>query len=151
MQPSELHLPPKLLQCVAGPFTRRLFLTSSAQRSYEAAFHTFKPDKRLRWLQSLGTATVKLELADRLIEVEVTPLQASIAEHFESTEQLSTSVLALALGGGKSAVDERMVEEGLTFWKGLGVVKEVSEGVWRMLEIAESEAMERELSSGRGT
>ncbi|KAK4687974.1 anaphase-promoting complex subunit 2, partial [Tremellales sp. Uapishka_1] len=117
IQSSRLQLPPKL---------------QSAQQQYEAAFHHFKPDKRLRWLQQIGTANVKLELQDRVVEVEATPVQASIVELFEGEPVWTVKGLAEKLGG----VEEGLIKNGLVFWANLGVVKE-SEGGWLLLEIAE--------------
>ena len=114
-----------------------------AQRAYEAAFHSHKPDKRLRWLQSLGTATIRLELADRVVEVEATPLQASIAELFEDRDTWSVTELCEKLG----IEDEEVIVNGLTWWLEHAVVKEDA-GVWRLLDHAESveDPLIRELS-----
>jgi hypothetical protein len=112
------------------------------QQDYEAAFHHFKPDKRLRWLQHIGTAVVKLDLADRMIEVEATPLQASISELFESQDTWDPQAMSDRLG-----VDVFQIKNGLAFWANQGVVKEET-GVWKLLEYAEesvapSECMHR--------
>ncbi|ORY29102.1 hypothetical protein BCR39DRAFT_593973 [Naematelia encephala] len=113
-QASSLHLPPKL---------------AAVQEAYEAAFHRFKPDKRLRWLQNAGTPTVKLEFADRIVEVEATPIQASIAELFEQQAKWTTDELVQKLSLGNNGV----VKNALAFWASHGVVKEDG-GVWVLLE-----------------
>jgi anaphase-promoting complex subunit 2 len=100
---------------------------------YEAAFHHFKPDKRLRWLQHIGTAVVKLELEDRVVEVEATPLQASISELYEHQAIWEVQAMSEKLG-----VDVAQVRNGLAFWANEGVVKE-EDGGWRLLEIAEDQ------------
>lgn len=102
------------------------------QRQYETAFHHFKPDKRLRWLQHMGTATVKLELEDRVVEVEATPLQASIAELFERKDVWGTAALSEELG-----VDLAQTRNGLAFWASEGVIK-AEDKHWRLLEVAEA-------------
>ena len=105
------------------------------QQQYETAFHRFKPDKRLRWLQHIGTAVVKLELEDRVVEVEATPLQASISELFEEQAVWDAAAISERLG-----VDLAQVRNGLAFWANEGVVKE--EGTqWRLLEVAEAGAV----------
>lgn len=43
----------------------------------------FKPDKKLHWLPQLGTITLELELQDRTIEAEVTPLEAAVIGLFD--------------------------------------------------------------------
>ena len=101
------------------------------QQDYEAAFHHFKPDKRLRWLQHIGTAVVKLEFEDRVVEVEATPLQASISELFEAQDTWDVQAMSEKLG-----VDPFQIMNGLAFWANEGVVKEEM-GVWKLLEVAE--------------
>lgn len=61
------------------------------QARYAKAFHQFKPDKRLRWLPQLGTVEIKLELEDRTVEVEASPLQASVIELFGEESQFIIS------------------------------------------------------------
>jgi len=48
------------------------------QDRYANGFTEFKPDKKLYWLPQLGTITLELELQDRTIEAEVTPLEAAV-------------------------------------------------------------------------
>jgi anaphase-promoting complex subunit 2 len=53
------------------------------QDRYADGFTEFKPDKGLHWLPQLGTITLELELQDRTIEAEVTPLEAAVIGLFE--------------------------------------------------------------------
>ena len=53
------------------------------QDQYANEFAEFKPDKKLHWLPQLGTVTLELELQDRTIEAEVTPLEAAVIGFFE--------------------------------------------------------------------
>ncbi|ORX38980.1 hypothetical protein BD324DRAFT_618100 [Kockovaella imperatae] len=117
---SALHLPPKL---------------EEAQREYEAAFHRFKPDKHLKILQHLGSVSIRLELADRIVEVEATPLQASIAELFETRDAWSILDLGQKLG----IEDEETVTNALIWWAEHGVLKETNKGSWRLLESMEDD------------
>ncbi|WVR09240.1 hypothetical protein IAU60_006304 [Kwoniella sp. DSM 27419] len=118
VQSSSLHLPPKL---------------RTMHEAYEAAFHHFKPDKHLRFVQHLGTTHLSLELEDRVVEVEATPLQASIAELFEgkSTWSVKELVEKLEVGLGE-------VRKALAWWREQGVLKEDEAG-WVLLERAEGE------------
>jgi anaphase-promoting complex subunit 2 len=59
------------------------------QRRYQEEFHRFKPDKYLKFLPHLGTVDIKLELEDRTVEVESTPLQATIIEYFSKQRECS--------------------------------------------------------------
>ena len=110
---------------------------SRSQADYESAFHRFKPDKHLKFLQHLGTVTVKLELADRVVEVEATPLQASIAELFEHQDVWTIPDLGLKLG----VDDEEIIRNALAWWATQGVVK-MQGDTWILLERADGNAVE---------
>ncbi|WOO86035.1 Anaphase-promoting complex subunit 2 [Vanrija pseudolonga] len=114
---SSLHLTPKLEQ---------------VQSEYETAFHHFKPDKRLRWLQEMGKVTITLELEDREVTAEATPLQAAVAELFEGKARWSEEDL-----GDKLGVDGVPLRNALAHWVGYGVLKEDDDGMWRLLEVVE--------------
>lgn len=66
-----------------------LFLNYSAQSEYTKAFTHQKPDKKLRWLPQLGSVNLTIELKDRTLELEATPLQASLIELFGIEGELS--------------------------------------------------------------
>ena len=53
------------------------------QDRYALGFAEFKPDKKLHWLPQLGTISLEIELQDRTIEAEVTPLEAAVIGLFE--------------------------------------------------------------------
>ena len=53
------------------------------QQDYQKRFQTLKPDKRLRWVPNVGTVELSIELDDRTLDLEVTPLQAAIVELFQ--------------------------------------------------------------------
>lgn len=108
------------------------------EKEYEAAFHHFKPDKHLRWLQEQGTASVTLELEDRTVTVDVTPLQAAVAELFEEGDPWPEADLAKQLG-----VDVALVRSALAVWAGHGVMKGEEDGTWRVLEKLEESGDQR--------
>jgi anaphase-promoting complex subunit 2 len=69
------------------------------------------------------------------VEVEATPLQASIVELFEASSEMTVESLRQGLG-----VSESLVKAGLAWWRERGVLKEVSDGSdsrWTLLEVAE--------------
>ena len=74
---------------------------------------------------------VKLELADRTVQLEATPLQASIMEVFEDQDTWEAQAMSEKLG-----VDVFQIRNGLAFWANEGVVKE-EKGAWQLLENAE--------------
>lgn len=100
-------------------------LTCRAAIEYETAFHHFKPDKHLRWVQSLGTVHLSVALEDRVVDVIATPLQASLIELFEQQNHYVTEDLTERLG-----VSAEDVEGGLLFWSGEGVLAQDETGWW---------------------
>lgn len=59
------------------------------QDRYAKGFTEFKPDKKLHWLPQLGTITLEVELQDRTVEAEVTPLEAAVIGFFEEEGMFS--------------------------------------------------------------
>lgn len=62
------------------------------QSNYEAKFVQLKPDKKLKWLPQLGTVNLTLDLADRSLTLDVSPLQASIIELFSAQGELERAL-----------------------------------------------------------
>ncbi len=52
------------------------------QEDYAQEFTKFKPDKKLQWLNHLGTVQLDIELEYRTVSVEVPPLEAALIELF---------------------------------------------------------------------
>ncbi|KZT56877.1 hypothetical protein CALCODRAFT_542803 [Calocera cornea HHB12733] len=103
------------------------------QDTFEAEFHKFKPDKNLRWVPQLGAVSVKLDLEDRTVEVEATPIQAGVIELFSEQDTWNVEDLMAKLGG----IDRVLVQSALDFWIGEGVIKDEG-SVYRLLEQAEA-------------
>lgn len=121
-----------------------MLIRNSAQTAYERTFHRLKPDKHLRWIQHLGTALVKLELEDRVVEVEATPLQASIAELFSEKSEWTVKEVGERLMVG----DYGSVRNGLAFWANEGVLKDLGDKGWKILEVAEDVVAPSKSGSG---
>jgi len=79
-------MPPQFKEWVSCPCpwnTVTLKRFRRVQDLYENGFTEFKPDKKLHWLPQLWTVMLELELQDRTIEAEVTPLEAAVIGLFE--------------------------------------------------------------------
>jgi hypothetical protein len=59
------------------------------QTDYANEFTVFKPDKKLKWLPQLGTVQLELQLEDRVVDVDVPPLEAAFIELFSEKGLLS--------------------------------------------------------------
>ncbi|KAG6894110.1 hypothetical protein C0992_007462, partial [Termitomyces sp. T32_za158] len=103
------------------------------QEQYSQEFNIFKPDKKLRWLPHLGKVHLELQLDDRVIEADVPPLEAAFIELF--SEKTIWTVDELIEGVG--SVDRSAALNALLTWVDRGVLKEDTEGTFRLLEVAE--------------
>ncbi|KAG6917758.1 hypothetical protein DXG01_001163 [Tephrocybe rancida] len=103
------------------------------QEQYSQEFNIFKPDKQLRWLPHLGTVHLELQLDDRIVEADVPPLEAAFIELF--SEKTVWTVDELISGVG--SVNRSAALNALLTWVDRGVLKEDSEGTFRLLEITE--------------
>ena len=52
------------------------------QTDYAHEYTVFKPDKKLKWLPHLGTVQLEMQLEDRVVDVDVPPLEAAFIELF---------------------------------------------------------------------
>ncbi|KAF9783259.1 ubiquitin-protein ligase [Thelephora terrestris] len=104
------------------------------QDQYANGFAEFKPDKKLHWLPQLGTITLEVELQDRTIEAEVTPLEAAVIGLFGEKDRWTTEALTSSVGG---TIEESAMTKALNKWVNLGVIKENEGGEFILLEIQE--------------
>ncbi|EIN12815.1 ubiquitin-protein ligase [Punctularia strigosozonata HHB-11173 SS5] len=116
----------------------------SIQQEYTKQFTTFKPDKKLRWLPHLGTVDLELQLEDRTVNAEVTPLEAALIEHFSEKPVWDIDDLVKILG----SVDRTVVLKALITWEDLGVLAEDGETTYRLLEVAEPAGSSRRFGRG---
>ena len=98
----------------------------------------------MAWLDHLGTVEVEVELADREVTMEVSPLQASLLCAFEDngtpfkypkfTMSDQLNMVELCQMTGTSAIS---VRRAVTFWVLHGVLKEIAPDTFHVLEYAE--------------
>jgi anaphase-promoting complex subunit 2 len=100
------------------------------QEQYEAGYEGLKSRRKLTWLNQLGQARVEIELGDRTVTVDCTPVEATVVYAFQEGSDD---------GGGDSAVqksveelyeqlqmDEDLITAALQFWAGKGVLRRVA-------------------------
>ncbi|KAG1766193.1 hypothetical protein EDD22DRAFT_978546 [Suillus occidentalis] len=103
------------------------------QEKYAQEFSVFKPDKVLRWLPHLGRVHLELELEDRTLEADVPPLEAAFIELFSEKDVWTVDELVLRSG----SVNRNAAVKALATWVDMHVLKEDSEGVFRLLSVTE--------------
>lgn len=52
------------------------------QEAFEQEFTEHKAGKKLRWMNNIGTVSLDIELEDRTVNADATPLEAAIIELF---------------------------------------------------------------------
>jgi len=102
------------------------------QDNFEAGFHKAKPDKKLKWVPQLGAVSLTLELEDRTVEVEATPIQAGVIELFSEQDTWHVEQLMERLGG----LERILIQSALDFWIDEGVLKN-EDDAYKLLERAE--------------
>lgn len=110
------------------------------QEAYEEGFQTDHNMMRLKWLPSLGRATVELQLEDRVIQESVPPWVASVIYAFDDSEagklpSLSVDELAQKLG-----MEEPLVRNAVTFWLSRRVLEETADGSYQVIESLPAES-----------
>ncbi|PPR07923.1 hypothetical protein CVT24_000903 [Panaeolus cyanescens] len=103
------------------------------QEEYSQEFNVFKPDKKLKWIPHLGTVNLHLELEDRILELDVPPLEAAFIELFSEKDTWLLDDLISAVG----KVDRSAALKALATWIDHGVIKEDPENTFILLEHAE--------------
>ena len=135
VQPNaELKLRPKILSRLFWPPFRAqdLKLPSALQEIlnyYTTQYKTFKHSRSLEWYPNLGLLNITIELLDRKLHLDVTPLQATVLYHFD--EQPIWSLFPLAT---KLDVDEASTRRTLLFWTSQGVIQETANEEYKLLE-----------------
>ncbi|KAK4131765.1 hypothetical protein BT67DRAFT_387350 [Trichocladium antarcticum] len=101
------------------------------QRRYEKGYESLKSGRKLTWLKQLGQARVELELRDRTVEVDCTPVEATVIYAFQDPDadddgppaRRTAEELYMQL-----QMDEDLVAAALHFWVAQGVLRRVAAG-----------------------
>ncbi|KAI9171583.1 Anaphase-promoting complex subunit [Paramyrothecium foliicola] len=113
---------------------------AKVQSQYEAGFEELKSTRKLNWLDNLGTASVKLELEDRTVELECKTYEAAVIYAFQDDNQDA------ATSGSKPQqrtfnelweslmMDEDLLEESLKFWVAKNVLRDTGSQTYVVLE-----------------
>ncbi|CAB4423597.1 unnamed protein product [Rhizophagus irregularis] len=105
---------------------------SNEMVKYDEGFQIFKPRRKLQWLKSLGKVQIELELQDRTLEFEVAPIYATIIHNFQQQDKWNLVNLAK-----KIKIDPIILKGKMNFWSDRGILKELPNDEWLLLETAE--------------
>ncbi|XP_076619947.1 anaphase promoting complex subunit morula [Colletes latitarsis] len=106
---------------------------------YVKAFETLKGNRTLCWKPHLGNVTLEIELKDRTLDINVTPIHATIILHFQDKKEWTLEELAEVMH-----VPATVLRRKITFWVMQGLLKENSNDIFTLQE--ESTTKNRSLS-----
>ncbi|SPO00936.1 related to component of the anaphase promoting complex [Cephalotrichum gorgonifer] len=112
------------------------------QRRYESGFEHLKSQRKLTWIDNVGTATVELALEDREVKVECKTYHAAVIYAFGEDEDGAGGEGPPGSPVRKTAVeleeqlqmDEDLVGEALSFWVSQRVLREDPRGTFTVME-----------------
>ncbi|XP_020706375.2 anaphase-promoting complex subunit 2 [Athalia rosae] len=88
---------------------------------YMKAFEALKGNRTLCWKPHLGNVNLEIELKDRKLNLNVTPIHATIIVHFQNRSEWTVDELSEAMH-----VPATVLRRKITFWVSQGVLKEIS-------------------------
>ncbi|XP_046467554.1 anaphase-promoting complex subunit 2 [Neodiprion pinetum] len=88
---------------------------------YMKAFEALKGNRTLCWKPHLGNVNLEIELKDRKLNMNVTPIHATIIIHFQNKNEWTIDELSEAMH-----VPATVLRRKITFWVSQGVLKEIS-------------------------
>jgi anaphase-promoting complex subunit 2 len=109
------------------------------QKLYEQGFESQHNLMRLKWLSSLGRATVELELSDRVVTENVPTWVASVVYAFNSEDEASP-VKTVDQLVDELDMEDSLVRNGIAFWVGKRVLEETQTGSYRVVESLSDES-----------
>ncbi|XP_011633814.1 anaphase-promoting complex subunit 2 isoform X1 [Pogonomyrmex barbatus] len=96
---------------------------------YVKAFEALKGNRTLCWKPHLGNVSLEIELEDRKLEINVTPVHATIILYFEGRNEWTLQDLAEVMH-----VPATVLRRKITFWVSQGLLKESSNDVFVLQE-----------------
>lgn len=116
------------------------------QERYEAGYEGLKSRRKLTWLNQLGQARVEIELGDRTVTVDCTPVEATVVYAFQEGSDGGDGAVQKSVEElyEQLQMDEDLITAALQFWAGKGVLRRVA-GSSNIYVVAET------LSSGPST
>ncbi|XP_020294195.1 anaphase-promoting complex subunit 2 isoform X2 [Pseudomyrmex gracilis] len=102
---------------------------------YVKAFETLKGNRTLCWKPHLGNVSLEIELKDRKLDINVTPVHATIILHFQDKNEWVLQDLAEAMHAPATVLRRK-----ITFWVSQGLLKETSNDVYVLQEESTSKS-----------
>ena len=92
---------------------------------YKKSYEEYKGNRTLSWTPLNGKVAIEIEIADKKLELSVTPAQATIIMHFETQKQWELEKLSSVMNMPQSVLRRR-----IGFWQLQGLIKESRENLF---------------------
>ncbi|KAF4455064.1 anaphase-promoting complex subunit 2 [Fusarium austroafricanum] len=104
------------------------------QARYEQGFERLKTSRKLTWLDQLGSATVRLDLEDRSVELECKTYEAAVIYAFQDVNSTGPDQHTFDEIWQRLMIDEDLLELALKFWVSKRVLRDVGNRTYIVLE-----------------
>lgn len=108
------------------------------QEHYGRTFHHVKQDKHIKFFNMLGSVTMSIETQGRVLDIEASPLQATVIDAFTKRTRYTWEDMAERIG----ITDQKIVEHALNFWVNEGVLQREEDGAYSLVEAADAEPVD---------
>ncbi|KAL7945899.1 hypothetical protein V8C42DRAFT_46663 [Trichoderma barbatum] len=123
---------------------------AQVQKKYEAGFEQLKSSRKLNWLDHLGSATVRLDLDDRSVELDCKTYEAAVIYEFHRDDDGSEASGPVQRSFNelweKLMIDEDLLESALKFWVAQRVLSDIGNKTYVVLETLDSETGDKEMA-----
>ncbi|KAK0392652.1 hypothetical protein NLU13_2147 [Sarocladium strictum] len=114
---------------------------AAIQEQYASGFEQLKSSRKLTWLDQLGTASVKLELEDRTVEVDCKTYEAAVIYAFQDDGEESSTPQKRSFNElwEKLMIDEDLLTESLAFWVSKRIIRDIGDQNFVVIERLDTE------------
>ncbi|XP_077299821.1 anaphase promoting complex subunit morula [Arctopsyche grandis] len=100
---------------------------------YTKAFEALKGNRTLNWKPHLGTVNIEIEIGDKTMDLNVSPMQATIIMHFQEKPEWYLDDLSQVM-----KVPATVLRRKMTYWQSLGLMSVTSLDKYILIEHDES-------------
>lgn len=102
---------------------------------YTKAFEALKGNRTLNWKPHLGTVNIEIEIGDKTLDLNVSPMQATIIMHFQEKPEWYLDDLSQVM-----KVPATVLRRKMTYWQSLGLMSVTNSDKYILIEQDDSNA-----------
>lgn len=107
-------------------------------RKYTKSYQAYKGNRTLNWRSVTGRMNIEIQLANRTLEMAVTPTQAVIVYHFQNKTEWKLEDLSATMKVPPSVLRKRFI-----FWQTQGLIKETTADVYTLIDETEETSIDK--------